>query len=77
MKPSELIAACRELRKKPTQTKAILWSRLRNKQVNGYKFRRQHAVEGFILDFFCPEANLTIEVDGAEHRDEESQATGL
>lgn len=38
-----------------------------------YTFRRQHPVEGFILDFFCAEANLAIELDGAGHRDRESQ----
>lgn len=71
MKPSELIAACRELRKNQTKAEAILWSCLRNRQLNGYKFRRQHPVAGFILDFFCPEASLAIEVDGEIHKDKE------
>lgn len=52
MPSPELIAACRELRKTQTKAEAILWSRLRNRQLNGYKFRRQHPVAGFILDFF-------------------------
>lgn len=68
MKSPELIAACRELRKNQTKAEALLWSCLRNRQLNGYKFRRQHPVEGFILDFFCPDARLAIELDGAGHR---------
>jgi len=73
MKSPELIAACRELRKNPTKAEAILWARLRNKQLLGYKFRRQHPIEGFILDFYCPEARLAIEVDGADHLGDEAQ----
>lgn len=73
MKSSELIAACRELRKNPTKAEAILWVRLRNRQLLGYKFRWQHPVVGFILDFYCPEANLAIEVDGANHKGKVAQ----
>lgn len=72
MKPPELFAACRELRQNQTKAEAILWPCLRDKRLNGYKFRRQHPVEGFILDFYCPEARLAIELDGAGHRDAET-----
>jgi len=41
------------------------------------KFRRQHPFEGFILDFFCPEANLAIEVDGEIHKDKETKEYDL
>lgn len=77
MPSPELIAACRELRKTQTKAEAILWSRLRNRQLNGYKFRRQHPVAGFILDFFCPEASLAIEVDGEIHKDKETKEYDL
>ena len=55
------------LRQKLTKYEAILWSKIKNKQVNGYKFRRQHGIGKYIVDFFCPELMLAIEVDGANH----------
>jgi very-short-patch-repair endonuclease len=45
----------------------MLWRRLRRRNVHGMKFRRQHPVGGFILDFFCEEANLAVELDGGGH----------
>ena len=45
----------------------VLWSKLKNKQLNGYKFRRQYSVDQYILDFYCPQAKLGIEVDGSSH----------
>ena len=60
-------------RKGPTAAEKKLWSLLRNRQLNGFKFRRQHPISNFIVDFFCPECRLVIEVDGAYH-DEKTQA---
>jgi len=57
----------RELRKNLTNTKKILWNHLRRKQQNGMYFRRQHPYGIYILDFYCFEANLVIEVDGDIH----------
>ncbi len=45
----------------------LLWSRLRGKLIAGYKFRRQYSVESFVIDFYCPQAKLAIEVDGESH----------
>jgi len=45
----------------------LLWVRLKTKQLKGYKFRRQYSVEYFILDFYCPQAKLAIEIDGNSH----------
>ena len=45
----------------------ILWSCLRNRKLNGFKFRRQHPIADFIADFYCLECNLIVEVDGAYH----------
>lgn len=45
----------------------ILWSKLKNNQINNRKFRRQHGIGNYIVDFFCPEIKLVIEVDGADH----------
>lgn len=57
----------RQKRKEPTEAENVLWQNLRNRQLSGFKFRRQHAVERFIVDFYCPEAGLVIEVDGPIH----------
>jgi very-short-patch-repair endonuclease len=59
-----------ELRRKSTPQEIILWSRLRNNQL-GYKFRRQHSIGKYIVDFYCPEKRLIIEIDGSQHIDSE------
>jgi very-short-patch-repair endonuclease len=46
----------------------LLWQRLRNRKVQGLKFRRQHTVDRFILDFYCSEASLAIEIEGSIHQ---------
>ncbi|MCU0376917.1 MAG: endonuclease domain-containing protein [Bacteroidales bacterium] len=56
-----------ELRKNQTHAEKILWHKLRNRQISGYKFRRQHPINIFIADFYCHEARLVIEVDGPVH----------
>jgi very-short-patch-repair endonuclease len=57
----------RELRRDCTEAEQILWARLRNRQVNGFKFRRQQVISGFVADFYCDETRLVIEVDGSIH----------
>lgn len=57
----------RQLRQEQTSTEAKVWEVLRNKQFMGLKFRRQHVVEGFVVDFYCPEHKLAIEIDGGIH----------
>ena len=57
----------RQMRQEPTPAEAALWQQLRRKNLGGYKFRRQHPIDRFIVDFFCREARLVIEVDGAIH----------
>jgi very-short-patch-repair endonuclease len=61
------IEHARELRKKLTPPEARLWIALRKRQLGGLRFRRQHPVGPFIVDFFCPSARLAVEVDGASH----------
>ncbi len=46
-----------------------LWSRLRLRQVNGVRFRRQHPLGQYVVDFYAPEAKLIVEIDGGSHRD--------
>ena len=57
----------RSLRVKATLAEKHLWQRLRNRQLNGAKFRRQYSVDAFVLDFYCPAGKLAIEVDGGYH----------
>ena len=57
----------RLLRKKAAQPERILWRHLRNRNFAGYKFRRQHPFDSYVLDFYCPSAKLAIELDGGGH----------
>jgi very-short-patch-repair endonuclease len=63
----ETIELARELRKTMTPTEEFLWEKLRNRRFMGLKFRRQHPVEIFVVDFICIEKYLVIEVDGEIH----------
>ncbi len=57
----------RQLRRDMTAAEIKLWQRLRAHQLCGAHFRKQHAVDNFIVDFFCAKANLVIEIDGDSH----------
>lgn len=57
----------RDLRNNLTSAEATLWKALQRKQLHGRKFRRQHSIENFIVDFYCPSEKLIIELDGAHH----------
>ena len=57
----------RFMRGNPTPAENILWQRLRQKQVGGFHFRRQHPIGRFIVDFYCASARLVIEIDGSIH----------
>ena len=57
----------KELRGNLTPAEAALWKLLKGKQMEGKKFRRQHSIENYIADFYCPEAGLIIELDGQGH----------
>ncbi len=57
----------RQLRNNSTKSEIILWLKLKGKQVYGYDFHRQKPIDNFILDFFCNELTLAIEVDGYSH----------
>jgi very-short-patch-repair endonuclease len=63
----ELVRRARVLRSNMTRAEIILWSRLRSKQINGYKFRRQQPLLDYIVDFYCDDLKLIIEVDGEIH----------
>lgn len=64
----------RELRSNMTEAEVKLWQYLRMRQIKGVKFFRQRPIGNYIVDFYAPEANLVIEVDGGQHYQEEGQA---
>lgn len=61
----------RELRNNSTKPEIILWQKLKRKQMYGYDFHRQKPLDNYIVDFFCHELMLAIEVDGYSHQFEE------
>lgn len=61
------ILRAREFRKEPTEAERALWESLRDRKFFGKKFRRQHIIRGFIVDFYCFEDRLTVELDGPIH----------
>lgn len=63
----------RFMRKNPTKPEQVLWNALKNSQLKGYKFRRQHPLDQFIVDFYCHEAKLVVEVDGGYHETSEQK----
>lgn len=58
----------KELRENLTPAEAFLWKQLQKRQLKGKKFRRQHSIENFIVDFYCPEEKLIIELNGEIHK---------
>ena len=69
----EIFARAKELRKNMTPAEKMLWQRLRNYQLDGFYFRRQHPIKYFIADFYCAKADLIVEVDGGVHNDPDAQ----
>ncbi len=67
MNKKELKLFRTNLRLNLTSAEARLWTYLKNKQVGGLKFRRQHSIDDIIVDFYCPELLLAIELDGDYH----------
>jgi len=57
----------KRLRKNMTPAEAFLWTQLQNSQLEGRKFRRQHSILNYIVDFYCPSEKLIIELDGQYH----------
>ena len=63
----DLIPNARALRLNQTEAEKLLWKHIRNKQLQGYKFKRQHPVTPYIVDFFCEDAKLIVELNGGQH----------
>src|SRR5438874_597746 len=65
-----LTSRSRALRKNATDAERKLWSVLRRRQLNGFKFRQQVEIDGYVVDFLCAERRLIVEVDGGQHSPE-------
>ncbi|MBU0487797.1 MAG: endonuclease domain-containing protein [Bacteroidetes bacterium] len=69
----DLFEKARELRRSETEAEYGLWQKLRNRKLNGLKFRRQHPANRFVADFYCHEIKLVVELDGSIHNDTTQQ----
>ncbi len=72
-KNQKQISFARELRQKQTDSEKALWQKLRDKQFEGIKFRRQQPVGPYIVDFISPKEKIIIEIDGGQHNEKEIQ----
>jgi len=63
----------RKLRSSMTPAEATMWLHLRSSQLQGRKFRRQHSIGPYVVDFYCPSARLVLELDGATHDNADAQ----
>ena len=71
--PSDSFSKAQLLRRNETKAEKLLWEKLRNNQLEGLKFRRQHPVNIYIADFYCHKFKLIIELDGDYHDQEEQK----
>ena len=69
----DVFKKAKELRKYETKAEKLLWEQLHNNKILGLQFRRQHPINQFIADFYCPKIKLVIEVDGSIHELPEHQ----
>lgn len=63
----------RLLRARQTPEESLLWEQLRNRRLGGFRFVRQFSVDQFVIDFYCPERLLGVEVDGSQHETDEGR----
>lgn len=70
----QLTALAKQLRQNMTVAEVLLWNRLKNKQMRGYDFDRQRPIDGYIVDFYCKDLLLAIEIDGFSHAHPSSYA---
>lgn len=73
-RPSEILSRAKRYRAEPTRAEAKLWSMLRARRYRDAKFRRQHAVGPYVVDFACVASRLVIELDGPSHANPEQTA---
>jgi very-short-patch-repair endonuclease len=73
----ELTHLRKKLRNNGTCAEAVMWNILKNSQIGGLKFRRQHSIGPYITDFYCPELKLALELDGYYHQTPEGKEHDL
>jgi very-short-patch-repair endonuclease len=71
--PPDSFAKARFLRDNMTDPEKLLWEKLKDKKLKGFKFRRQHPIHIFIVDFYCDKLKLIIEIDGGYHDSKEQK----
>ncbi|HEY2136351.1 MAG TPA: DUF559 domain-containing protein [Xanthobacteraceae bacterium] len=64
---SQQVETARKLRRTQTDAERVLWLRLRDRRLNGWKFKRQMPIDRYVVDFCCPDARVIIELDGGQH----------
>ena len=69
----QIFSNAKKLRENPTEAEEKLWLAVRENQIEGYKFRRQHPISIYVADFYCHALKLVIEIDGGYHLSEEQQ----
>jgi very-short-patch-repair endonuclease len=67
----DILSKAKQLRKNQTDAEKVLWKKLRNRQIYGYKFRRQVPIGSYIVDFMCVSVKLIIELDGGQHAEQQ------
>jgi very-short-patch-repair endonuclease len=67
------VTAARDLRTRETSVEDLLWEELRGRRLDGMKFRRQHPIGAFVVDFWCAERRLVIELDGGVHAEQQDR----
>jgi very-short-patch-repair endonuclease len=73
---NEQTVRARAMRHEPTRAEDLLWQQIRGRRLDGLKFRRQHPIGRFIVDFYCVEAGVAIEVDGGMHASQREEDVG-
>ncbi len=71
--PTTLLNNARKLRQSATDAEKLMWQLLRGRQINNAKFRRQHPIGQYVLDFYCHDLKLAIELDGSQHNETEQK----
>lgn len=70
--PKKTVARARDLRRTMTLPEVLLWQQIRSRRLDGIRFRRQHPIGPYILDLYCEDARLAVEVDGESHSQAEA-----
>ena len=70
--PKSTVARARALRREMTLPEVLLWGQIRGRRLDGIRFRRQHPIGPYVLDFYCEDARLAVEVDGDSHAQPEA-----